>query len=67
MDRDSFEKQLVNSKNKIVQARSRKFNYVPKEGFVTGAILQNYGRKYHNVGDDKVARWKRISGEIKNR
>lgn len=36
---------------------SRKFLDVPKDGFVKGAILTNYGRMYLNIGDNKKAIW----------
>lgn len=61
----SFKVKIWDNNKKIVKAHSKKFSDVPTKNIVRGGILKNRGRMYHNIGDDKKAEWKRISGEIK--
>lgn len=63
----SLKIRLQTNDRKIVQAISNKFADVPSKNFAKGAMLINRKRFYQNVGDDKVAKWRKISGEIRNR
>lgn len=53
---------VLNNRNQIMLARSRKFADVPKTKFAKGAILTNYGRHYKNIGDEFYAMWHPLKG-----